>query len=266
MKIILIGLTLTAVMFSCNSNSEKESNNLEKSITSKDKLNNTKTNWEKFQNSEIKTINGDLTINNVSEKDFSFIINSNNGSNIGTIEGKAIIKDAYNSIYQEDECNLTFKITNDSIIQVNEGGNCNKGIGVSYSGNYTKNNSESLTEEKHPLVKKEVLPNISMEEQFKALTSTEYNRFIETFEDIIEQDNSDKFEATCFTGMIPGLGTINEGIIMYTKDGKIWAGIINDNKIKYFTNQQEFSNQMPETLKVWYERLNDKELIYMNKK
>lgn len=55
-------------------------------------------------------------------------------------------------------------------------------------------------------------------------------------EQIGERDNLDTFVAKAYQGGVRGLYTIAEGMVMFGREGEIWAIYLNDGEIRYFTN------------------------------
>ena len=42
----------------------------------------------------------------------------------------------------------------------------------------------------------------------------------------------------------------------------IWAAVIDDNKVYYFTNNKEYKNRLPKTIDNWRQNFKNYEVIY----
>lgn len=67
-------------------------------------------------------------------------------------------------------------------------------------------------------------------------------------EQIGERDNLDTFDARAYQGGVRGLYTIAEGMVMFGREGEIWAIYLNDGEIRYFANVLEWKNIIPKLL------------------
>ncbi|NUC70591.1 hypothetical protein HUC35_22905 [Escherichia coli] len=59
-----------------------------------------------------------------------------------------------------------------------------------------------------------------------------------------------------------GLYTIAEGMVMFGRDGEIWAIYLNDGEIRYFTNVHKWKKTIPKTFEQWRERFPEIEINY----
>jgi hypothetical protein len=62
--------------------------------------------------------------------------------------------------------------------------------------------------------------------------------------------------------LLRGLYTIMENIIMIDSSKNIWAAVIDDNKIYYFTNRLDYKTKLPRTIENWRNRFKDYKVIY----
>lgn len=57
-----------------------------------------------------------------------------------------------------------------------------------------------------------------------------------------------------FPGWIRGLVSISEGIVVLRPDGAVWIGLLNDDKLTYYTNQPNYYTKLPLSIKAWSDR------------
>jgi hypothetical protein len=98
--------------------------------------------------------------------------------------------------------------------------------------------------------------------EFKKLVGKDYEAFLDRFHMVTNMEVVDDFEATVTPGGVRGLFSVMEGVVMVTWDGKIWAAILVDGKVKYYTNVEEYINKLPKTIEQW---LPTDEIVYMGK-
>lgn len=261
----LLSIFVIAILFSCNNNSGKNEK-------PKPENQNWKGDWERdiWQNPaflKIKSINGDS---------LDFRLFSSSGGHTGDIEGKALIHGNIAIYYLEesyDTCSLTFEIFGDSlIIMIHEKGNCFAAMGVTYEGNYynpkyetktktaAKGNSKEDSDE--TLLSLGIFDNLSEDSIFKRLTKEDYNLFLNSTQLTSDDDDLDKFNAKVKSSGVRGLFTIMENIIMIDSSKNIWAAVIDDNKVLYFTSNKDYQNKLPKTIEEWRSRFKDYPIIY----
>lgn len=263
----LLFLILLFELFSCNSNSEN------KSTEQKTETYNWKGNWEKdtWQNDaalKIKNVVGDSSLD--------FEIAASSGGSEGNFEGKAIIKGniaIYNLAEELDSCILTFKIFGDTLIAIKQGeGNCFAGIGVLYEGNYFnskykpkagKNRDSKKADE--TLFSLGTFESVVDDSIFKELTKKDYDLFLNSTQLTSEDDDLDSLNAKVYTSGVRGLFTFMENIIMIDDKKNIWAAVIDDNKVLYYTNTKGYASKLPKTVENWRSRFKVYPIIYKTK-
>lgn len=210
-----------------------------------------------------------LKITEITSDSLDFIINASSGTHIGYLEGKASIENNTADFYWKDEyinCRIQFTLFKDSIISLDELHDfCGAGMGVYYSGDYV--NSQYIEEES---LKKEDLISLGIftaEEDvvFKELVGNSYDDFVNYTEMVYEENDIDNLNSKVTSSSVKGLFTIMEYIIMIDANLNIWAAIIADDKIHYFTNRTDYSEKLPKTIDKWREGMNDKEIVYKSK-
>jgi hypothetical protein len=147
------------------------------------------------------------------------------------------------------------------------------GNGVYFGNEYYKGKRKIIEDS---FVTLEVLPNAAIERKFKALVGADYERFLNSFHLISEGEDLDGLGARVFDACVRGMCPWWTGIIMYDKQGDLWAVVLDDrveDKIfaRYYTNAAVWANKMPVTIEKWLaekNELNDGKLIivYKNKR
>lgn len=94
---------------------------------------------------------------------------------------------------------------------------------------------------------------------FQKLVGSNYiNLFINSFELVHREDDTENINTRIYVGGIPCLHTLMEGIIIIDSSNNIWAAVIDDSVVRYFTNVSNYSNHLPEDIEKWRERFQDK--------
>jgi hypothetical protein len=218
--------------------------------------------WARKASLDITKVTGDSLL---------FKIFASSGGNTGDLEGKAFIKGDTAIYYFEepdDDCLLSFVIFRDSFITVNQAkGFCNTGLGVDYSGKYlnakyiSRAKSEKEENEK-TLFDLGTFDNRMEDSIFKNLVNKDYDLFLNSTQLTAENDDLDGLHATVKSSGIEGLFTLMENIIMIDSSKNIWAAVIDDEKVLYYTNSKEYKNRLPKTIEDWRARFKDYPVIY----
>lgn len=196
-----------------------------------------------------------------------FELFAQNGANEGMLEG-VIPTDGNNAVYFTDEygdsCKINFSLYGDSVIVLDEEKiMCGAGNGVNYSGNYYNSKNIKNKEISETLVSSGVLNSDKEEEVFKSLVGdSSYVLFINSAHMVTEGEDLDGFNSRVSESGVRGMFTFMENIVMITDSTKIWAAVIDDNKVRYFTNDDQMKDKLPLTIEKWRERFKDYEVIY----
>jgi len=207
-----------------------------------------------------------LTIENIVNDTIFFTMVASSGGHTGEIEGHAVIKDEQGLFSEgigEDNCTLEFQISGDSIITVNQKeGDCFTGVGVTYSGRY-KNSKfiKNIPREKTDLVRLGVLENYHQDSVFRKLVGEYYDAFLNSTQLTSEDTDLDHLNTRVVSSGVRGLFTYMENIVMMDSADNIWAAVINDKKILYFTNRSDFTRKLPNTIIQWKENFKDYEVV-----
>jgi len=219
--------------------------------------------WQKLQ--EENQRNGELEISSISGDSIKFLLSASSGGNSGEIEGIAIVEGnigKYSYSDEFDDCIIDFYLYNDSLIEVSQKkGNCSAGLSVTYSGNY-RNKKLVIKEKKFDLINLGIFKNETENNIFKKLVSNNYSLFVESTQVTSEDEDLDNLNARVYSSGVNGLYTFMENIIMIDESNNIWAAVINDDKVYYYTNSKEYIDEIPKTIDNWRERFKDYEIIY----
>jgi hypothetical protein len=239
--------------------------------------------WTGVWNVPSRFTSSTLTISAASGSSFRFKIEATNGANMGEISG--IAKITGNRAYFDDRvankngsekygCTLTFRHKG-TFIDVEMTDECFNyaGNGVFFSNKYYKGKPKMMETD---LVYLEVFPDPALDNKFKALVGSDYERFLNSFHQIFPEEDLDGFDAKVFSACVRGICPFTAGIIMYDTKGNFWAAVLDDGapeKIfaNYYTNAPDWTNKLPATIDKWVtgkRDFNDGNLtvVYKNKK
>jgi hypothetical protein len=217
--------------------------------------------WQADATLEVKSIKNDSLI---------FDLSSSDGGHTGEIEGSAFIKNNEATFVSTEVkgCKLVMRIIGDSVINITDQNTCISygGMGVGFSGRFI--NTKILPKEKaQTLVGLNIL-DTKQDAIFRALVDTGYQRFVdctEMIEDRTGQKPLDNFDAKVIASGVRGLYMYMEYIIMIDKQDHIWAAVINDNKVFYYTNSKQYADKLPNTIEDWRSGFKDYPVIYKAK-
>ncbi len=142
-------------------------------------------------------------------------------------------------------------------LSIDETADCSshRGMGVIFSGEFQWS-SDNLFE-------LGFLNELDLQRIYSVLGSY-YFDFKKRMEGIGEGENLDTFEAKVFYGGVRGMYTYMEGIIMLSSEGGIWLAYLDDNDIKYFTNDINWKTKTPRTIDNWRSRFQQVEIKYIS--
>lgn len=201
-----------------------------------------------------------LTIENVTSAGFNFDISASSGAHTGQIEGTAV-KNGAQAIFTDDEvkCEVRFSRKGDRLL-VSTSSECSRmgGMGVMFAGEYAKGNLAPRTA---TLTELGVLASNVTEQAFAALVGNDYQLFVSSFQLRSDDDDQDGLGTKVASGSVRGLSTFMEAIVMSRADGTILAAVIDDDVVKYFSNDAAFKTKLPKTIDAWRERFAAKKVI-----
>ena len=220
-------------------------------------------NWSR----NIRQNEASLEITKSANDSIEFNLSASSGGNTGELEGVARISNniaKYYMIEGEDTCIITFEFNNSEIIVRQEKGNCGAGLGVTYDGNYSKFNKEDkeIPEDTTNLISLGIFQNEKEDKDFRNLVGSRYETFINSTQLTYEDEDLDSLNAKVFSSGVRGLYTFMENIIMIDTLDNIWAAVIDDNKVYYYTNNSKFKSKLPLTIENWRKDFDKYEVIY----
>ena len=213
--------------------------------------------WKLEASLEIKTIKKDSIF---------FSISAVNGGNSGGADGIALVSKniaTYLNIEDGDTCLILFTLLGDSAISVEQQtGFCFAGIGVEYSGKYINSKFNKNKIKNTSLLKLEIFDSIEQDSVFKDLVGDKYDLFVNSTQLTSDLDDLDSLHTTVSASGIRGMFTYMENIIMIDDSNTIWAAVIDDNIVYYFTNSEQYKNTLPKTINKWREGFKDYEVVF----
>lgn len=256
-----ISLCLIVIVFACSPSQTRKTPQAPKSITQS-----WIGKWERTENG----YEAELEIKSIKNDSIEFSLSASSGANTGELEGIAIANDSMATYVEKDDtdsCVIHFSLAGDLVIRVHQvSGICGAGAGVTYEGNY-KNAlllPKTGKEEKN-MVDFGVFTSPQQDSIFKSLTGSKYDLFINSTQQVSEEDDHDSMNVKVYASGVNGLYTIMENIIMIDAENHIWAAVIDDEKVYYFTNTKQFTNSLPKTIDTWRQRFKGYKIIYQQK-
>jgi hypothetical protein len=221
---------------------------------------------------------GDVTIKEVTSQSFGFDISASSGGHAGEIEGRASINGEKARFAEKtgsgggatQECIVDFVLRSKAIeISTNDGCQGYGGEGVVFDGSYLHEKPKAAELTLRGLHFSPAKDDVWTDENdriFAQLTGKDYKKFAETCQLIFAIDDLDEFGAKVHACGVRGLFTFMESIIMTTASGKIYAAVIDDPKVLYFTNDPRYAGTLPKTIDNWRGHFTEKPIVYMSRK
>lgn len=212
---------------------------------------------------------GNLDVLNVHNDSIQFELHASSGGHESSIEGIAIAIDTAIAIYsskeENDSCKIEFKLVGDSIIVREAGNKCVTAVGVMYSGVY-KNETyitfENGDEQHKTLFDLEIFKTERTDSIFRLLVGNDYSLFVKSTQLISEDEDLDSLNSVVRSSGIRGLFTQMENIIMIDAADNIWAAVIDDQRVLYFTNSKTHKNKLPRTIENWRKSFKEYPIVY----
>jgi len=228
---------------------EEEKKKKEKEEASKLSLNGT---WSR----NIRNSEGTLNISNATGQTFDFTLETYFGANMNGTEGKAKISGTKATFVDpEFGCKLVFDLGKDAI-NIDESTECSQlgGIGASLAGKYDKGTAKKSTKSFSDLG----VLTAKDDANVKKLVGNDYETLVSNMQIInTDEEDKDNMNSTIITGGVAGLYTFKEGIIQFDKKGYYYVGlIVDDSKVRFYSNNPEFKNTMTFTELYWMNRFN----------
>lgn len=212
---------------------------------------------------------GSLDITAIRADSIAFTLSANSGGHTGDIEGWAIVKKNtafYSEINDTDSCIIEFSLAADSVISIIvKSGNCFTAMGVSYDGKYIHEKYLPKEPPVTTLTELGIFTSAKQEDAFKILVGEDYDLFLSSTQLTSTDDDIDSLQAAVHSSGVRGLFTFMENIVMTDASGHIWAAVIDDNTVYYFTNAERYKDHLPNTIEKWRSNFKDYPVIYKSK-
>lgn len=220
-------------------------------------------NWKGEWTRASRFYGGSLHVKTISAAQISFKLNAFSGANLGEIEGRAKVRGnaAYFDDRQTKKSSSVFNcqvllINNGRKIEVETSKECQNyaGLNVNFEGDYEKGKG---TIPESDFVYLEVFPDKRLDAKFKTLVGAkEYENFLDAFHVITEKDDLDGLNAKVFAACVRGICPSMTGIIMFDKQGNLWAAVADDQYpesyfVNYYTNVESWRGKLPRTIENW---------------
>ncbi len=95
-----------------------------------------------------------------------------------------------------------------------------------------------------------------------SITGEYYDKLKRCTQNVQIGENLDQYVARVLTGGVPGLYTAMESIVMIGSQGELWAAFIDDDEVRYFTNQPNSKTVLPATFDTWRANFIDKNVVF----
>ncbi|WP_421339174.1 hypothetical protein [Aeromonas veronii] len=213
-----------------------------------------------------RTFGGRLFIRETASSGFLFDLTVFSGSHTGQVTAEALYVSrdmAYAKIDNGPENSygeISFKrrvIDGKKFLTVEETASCSfhRGMGVVFSGEFQWSSDH--------LFDLGFLNELELERIYNLLGDY-YFDFKKRMEGIGECENLDTFQAKVFRGGIRGFSTYMEAIVMCSPHGGLWIAYLDENEVKYFTNDSNWKTLMPKTIEDWQGRFNNSKVNFIS--
>jgi hypothetical protein len=211
-------------------------------------------------------VNSSLDIGRVTSGDFGFALSALYGGHVGALDGLAKINgDRAEFSETEFNCRLTF-IRSGQDIKLETSPECSAwgGANVTFDGVYTQGPRppDPAAKARTALTERGVFRSAVEEKAFAQLTGQYYQTFVDSFMITSDSEDLDGRGAKVTAGGVTGLFSVVEAIVMVGPQGELWAAVIDNDVIRYFTNVPADRARLPKTINAWREPFRDKKVIY----
>lgn len=182
-----------------------------------------------------------------------FSLDAHNGGNMGDASGTIKVQ-GRSGVYQKSGCRLDFTLK-EKTIHIKQKGDCETGMGVTFDGDYVPKSTY------HPkpatLYSMEIL-TAPQDVAAKKMLGQDYQQVIDNTGSCGDNDVSDDVpDAKTMACFVRGVAVTNQFILMH-KDNALWLAATmfegDDVVVRYYTNQPEWKNRLPNVIKSWYEQ------------
>jgi hypothetical protein len=211
-----------------------------------------------------------LQIDSLRNDSVYFHINASNGGHTGDVEGWAVVKGndaSYLEVLEKDTCSITLTLCADSVILVKQHkGDCFAAMGVYYDGAYLNNKLTSKDNETDYVEHFKILEDSIANKALKTLVGKDWDLFVNSTQ-LSSPDtlDIDSLHATVHASGVRGLFTEMENIIMVDCSNTIWAAVIDDRKVYYYTTRKDWADRFPKTFSQWMENFKEYPISFKSK-
>jgi hypothetical protein len=210
---------------------------------------------------------GQLLISESSARGFTFHLRVHSGSHSGQVNGFAELTSRYSAEANIEEswnegnvCRLRFRRFEEDPTQmkIEEVSGCQSfhGMGARFDGRFTRR--------RETLFEWGFMNELELQRLF-TITGQYYEPMMDCFAGGGKHDWGDTdIHGKAFFGLVRGLGTIMEGLLMKGARGELWAAYIDNEQVRYFTTEPAYKHMLPRTIEEWRSRFPKKEVIFMD--
>ncbi|MDR3518700.1 MAG: hypothetical protein P4M00_23120 [Azospirillaceae bacterium] len=201
-----------------------------------------------------------LFIREVGSDGFCFHLLLVDGARTGKMEGyaKYVGPDSafacIRSFEEERPCEMKFRRAGRKIwVEQGDGCGCFMGLGASFDGVYSCDQDLLFDSGR--------FQELDLQRLY-GIMGKYYKKLQDSFQQMGETEDLDCLSAEVSVGGVKGLYTIIEAIVMKAESGHLWAAVIDDDCVRYFTTHPSYKSVIPETIDHWRGNFSDKEVIF----
>jgi len=214
--------------------------------------------------------NAVLEIDSLRQDAIYFHLIAFSGGHSGDVEGWASVAGSaasYFEVVENDTCSIKFQIFGDSIIEINQlKGTCFAAMGVYYDGKYRNEKLSTDNNEQVYIDSFQLLDDTLANQILKKLVGADYDLFVNSSQlsspDTLDLDS---LNATVHASGVRGLFTEMENVVMVDSAKNIWAAVLDDHKLYYYTTRKDWANRFPKTFDKWRANFLDYPITYKSK-
>ena len=208
---------------------------------------------------------GYLLISETSARGFTFHLQVFNGSHLGQVNGFAELKSRYAaeanieaSWDKGNVCRLQFRRSekDPTQMEIEEVAGCESfhGMGARFDGQFSRR--------RETLFEWGFMNELELQRLF-TITGQYYEPMMARFAGGGKHDWSDtEIQGEAFFGLVRGLATTMEGLLMKGTRGELWAAYIDNEQVRYFTTEPAYKHRLPQTIEDWRFGFPEKTVIF----
>lgn len=220
--------------------------------------------WERFDFQS----GGLLTIKDINGQSFAMKMSVSYGGRSGELEGIAQVT-GNKAVYVDKEfgtdCRLELLLKENSIvIEQNESCWNVGGLGTFFNGEFE--NTETAVAPPPPTLSSLNIVDEEQDAVIRQMLGNDYDYFVESMQ--VTYDVREEYglsDTLAYAGGVPSLYTIMEGIILIDSVNNYYIANIDGNKVKFYTNDPAYRNELPAAINRWRERFSQYPIEYFYK-